>query len=192
MIDEIARQRRISRQAALLAAFAHVIARRGALEQIVIGVDVSLRDVYRVPPDAVGQFTTTLPVVVTTDPRYDLLAGLAAAGDGLMNTLDHRSADADTLIKNLDVARHAGLAGLPQVAFSYEDQPAAPAFAGLHSSWEVLFSGWSLNDLNLQLKGREQDGGLGGRLVYAAAAFDQAAAEEMTADMITLLINLTN
>ncbi|MFI9643397.1 AMP-binding protein [Micromonospora sp. NPDC051925] len=149
-------------QAAALSSLLRVMALESDTTDLILGIPFSRRGVD-VEPTAIGQFVSNLPLRFQLPQDLAPTACMTAVTRTLRLARRHSSIDAEAIRNLVRPKRADGTADFFHVAFSWEDELPKPAFAGLDTSWELAFNGWS--DVNLVVELSVRDGRLAGRVI---------------------------
>ncbi len=174
-LEATARAQAVTPFLVLFTAFAVLLHRLGAPEDMVIGTPAA----NRTRPELetlIGLFVNTLPLRVdlSGDPTFAQL--LERARDVGLEAFDQQDMPFDKLVECLDLERHLSHAPLVQAMFTYLNAPAARLdLDGIEARGLDLDPGTSQFDLSLTLEA-DGSGGLAGFIDYAADVFEDETA----------------
>jgi amino acid adenylation domain-containing protein len=154
----------------LLAAFAVLLRRCGAEDDLVIGTPVAGRPRAELE-EVAGCFANTLPLRLDLagDPTFRALLGRAR--ESCLDAYAHDDVPFELMVEGLAPARSLGHSPIVQVMFQLLNAPAAPlAVPGLRITPIPVDNGTAKFDLTLFL--REDANGLAGTAEYATDLFD--------------------
>ncbi len=168
------------------AAFAALLARTGAGEDIPVGTVVTGRSEEALD-DLVGFFVNTLVLRADVSGDPSLRTLLTRVRDRTLDALGNQDVPFDRLVEELAPVRAPGRHPLFQVMVLAETAAAGadPGFPGLVTSVEPVGTGAAKFDLTLVL--REGPAGVTCVLEYAEARFDRSTAESLLARLVRLL-----
>ena len=174
-LRSLARAQGASTFVVLLAAMQAVLARYSGQNDIAVGTVVSTRT--RDELAAMAGYAINTLVIRTRWSRTPSFAELVATTrDDTMAAFDHREVPFERLVDALAPERDLSVTPLFQVALTMHDlETTAPAFGGLAVERVAVPATIAKFDLGLQVA-ETADGTLAGRLEYATALFDAAAA----------------
>jgi len=169
----------------LLAAFDLLLHRLGGRDDVVVGAPVA----GRVRPEVegvIGFFANTLPLRtdLSGDPSFRALVGRVR--ETTLEAYAHQEVPFGEVVRAVRPERTLSHNPLFQAAFALQNAGMEPVdLPGLSLRLEEVESGTSKFDLFLEME--ERDGGLRGRLEYAADLWEPASAERMVARFRRLL-----
>jgi amino acid adenylation domain-containing protein/non-ribosomal peptide synthase protein (TIGR01720 family) len=169
----------------LLAAYAAVVGRYSAQEDLGIGSAIAGRD-RREIEGLIGFFINTLVLRVDLagDPRFDLLLDRVRAM--ALGAYAHQALPFEHVVEELAPVRDPSHSPLVQVAFTLQNTPAEPPrLAGLTLAPLPVASGTAKVDLLLSLA--EAGGTLSGLWEYSTDLFDPVTVDRLSGHLATLL-----
>ena len=169
-VAELARRMWTTRFVVLLASYVALLSRWSGTDEMLVGIPVAARTRPELT-DAVGFFTNTLAVRadMSGDPSFTSL--VERLRDFVLGALAHQDAPFDAVVDRLAPRRAIAHNTLVQVAFVLQNAPAgSAAMPGVEVDAFPIETGGAAFDLMMELEDAP-DGGLAGRLVYAADVF---------------------
>ena len=156
----------------LLGAFQVLLGRYGRTEDVVVGTPVAGRS-RREVEGLIGYFVNTL--ALRTDLSGDPAVGalLGRVREGTLGAYAHQEVPFERVVEAVAPERGRGRTPLFQVMFAYQGAPVdLPRLPGLVAAPVRIDRSTAKFDLTLELE--EADGGLRGRVEYAAGMFEAA------------------
>ncbi|MFJ1608847.1 amino acid adenylation domain-containing protein [Streptomyces sp. NPDC088253] len=184
-IARLARQRRSSPQAVLVAALTALTHRLTGGRDLVLGVPVSLRDEPDLDP-LIACLTEVLPVRQRIDPGDSFAALVDEAQLALLDTVENRNLPFTRLLGELGTERTLGRFPLFQIVLNAESTEAVgPDLPGITAERLHVPTGTAKYDLFCNLT--PQQGRWSGVLEYAADLYDHDSAVRLVERYRTLL-----
>ncbi|HEU5023999.1 MAG TPA: amino acid adenylation domain-containing protein [Spirillospora sp.] len=189
-VHRIAQEAETTPYVVLLAAFQLLVSRYTGVTDVPVGTVVTGRD----RPELLGLVGYCLNTLVvrgrwTGDPAFRDL--VEAARTKVLDAYDHQRVPFALLVDELDPERDMSRTPLYQVAFTmHEDRAPHLGLPGLAAEQFGEDDAVAKCDLALQVR-RDEDGGMSGRLQYAAALFDRATVERFAGHFRRLLAQVT-
>jgi amino acid adenylation domain-containing protein/non-ribosomal peptide synthase protein (TIGR01720 family) len=169
----------------LLAAFAALLARHGAGDDLVVGTPVAGRTRPEVEP-LVGFFVNTLALRARIEPGSTFLDLLARVRETCLGAYAHQDVPFERLVSDLAKDRDPSRTPIFQVVFTLEDAAPDPLrLPGLSVSGVAAEATTAKFDLTMALC--DAPGGLLGSLEHNTDLFDAETADRMIARYRTLL-----
>ncbi|MEM8664169.1 MAG: condensation domain-containing protein, partial [Pseudomonadota bacterium] len=171
----------------LEAAFAALLSRLGAGEDVVVGTAVAGRP-RRELEDLAGFFVNTVALRNRIDPMASFTDHLLATKRVVMDAFEHQSAPFEAVVDALHPTRTLAHTPIIQTIIVLQNTPDAPTplqLAELEVSRFDIFSGATKSELSLLLE--ETPEGLQGQLIYARQVFDRDTAERLANMFVRVL-----
>ncbi|MFE9122826.1 amino acid adenylation domain-containing protein [Streptomyces sp. NPDC007172] len=190
-LTELAREHHVTPFMLFQAAFAALLGRYGAGEDVPLGTPVAGRTEEALT-DLVGFFTNTLVLRVDLSGRPSFTDLLARVRDTSLAAYAHQDVPFERLVEELNPVRSMARHPLFQVMLAFNNTTGGGLrFPGVRVEDEPLATASSQFDLTLNLAERAAgDGapaGLDGALEYASDLFDRESAERLSAGLVALL-----
>ncbi|MDJ0840184.1 MAG: amino acid adenylation domain-containing protein [Acidobacteriota bacterium] len=188
-LDALARAHGVTRFMLLQAAFAVLLSRFGAGDDLLIGSPAANRDRAEIEP-LIGFFVNTLVMrhQLHGDPAFDLF--LAQTRDNVLDAFAHGDAPFEQLVEALHPERARNHHPLCQVIFNLQEGAAGAALQLDQLTLAPMDSMDAGTRFDLNLTMRSAGDALGGDLTYDRDLFDAAAAERLLAAFIHLLTQI--
>ncbi|WP_404384158.1 amino acid adenylation domain-containing protein [Caenispirillum salinarum] len=171
----------------LLAAWAAVLARYGAAEEVCVGTPVAGRPRAELEP-LIGCFVNTLVLRCPGGGANDFRAQLKAVKAMALDAFAHQDLPFEKLVDALDLERSLSHSPLFQVMFVLQNTPQKPLdLPGLTLEPRAFDTGTAKFDLTLALAEDAATGGYAGSLEYATDLFTAETARRLAAHVVTLL-----
>ncbi|KVE33962.1 non-ribosomal peptide synthetase [Burkholderia sp. TSV86] len=181
----LARARRATPFAVLLAALATLLARACGEPEIRIGVPAANRERSETA-GLVGFFVNTLTLAAKTPATLAFDALVDATQRALVDAQSHQDVPFDQVVDALGVARSASHHPLFQVMAAYGARRTLPSFAGVRVTELPSGMPYAKFDLTLSIDERD-DGGFDARFIYATDILDADAIARLAARYSELL-----
>ncbi|HEX6642970.1 MAG TPA: amino acid adenylation domain-containing protein, partial [Thermoanaerobaculia bacterium] len=173
----------------LLAAFALLLDRYGAEEDVVIGTPIAGRQETQLE-QLIGFFVNSLVMRVRVQPAMTFRALLERVRQLTLDAYRHQDVPFERLVEELSPGRSLNTAPLFQTMFALQNAPVEPLrLRGLEV--EPLPMDEMRVRLDLELHAVERDSGLDLTWLYNVALFDRTRIEQMARDYATLLDAVT-
>jgi amino acid adenylation domain-containing protein/non-ribosomal peptide synthase protein (TIGR01720 family) len=171
----------------LLAAWAAVLARYGAADEVCIGTPVAGRPRAELEP-LIGCFVNTLALRCPGGGAMPFRAHVRAVKALALDAFAHQDLPFEKLVDALDLERTLSHAPLFQVMFVLQNTPRATLdLPGLTLEPRAFDTGTAKFDLTLALAEDDATGGYAGSLEYATDLFTADTARRMADHVVTLL-----
>ncbi|WP_052000143.1 non-ribosomal peptide synthetase [Caenispirillum salinarum] len=171
----------------LLAAWAAVLARYGAAEEVCVGTPVAGRPRAELEP-LIGCFVNTLVLRCPGGAAADFRAHLKAVKALALDAFAHQDLPFEKLVDALDLERTLSHSPLFQVMFVLQNTPRkALDLPGLTLEPRAFDTGTAKFDLTLALAEDPDTGGYAGSLEYATDLFTAETAARLAFHVVTLL-----
>jgi amino acid adenylation domain-containing protein len=181
----LCRESNVTPFVALVSAFAALLGRYAAQEDVCIGTPVAGRTQTEIEP-LIGFFVNTLVLRADLSGAPSFRVLLERMRDVVMDALANQDVPFDRVVESLHPERTLGRTPLFQVMFVLQDEPAAPvALPGLELSALEIEPAAPMFDLTLTV--RDEQDGFVGSLEYDASRFDAAMIERMGGHFETFL-----
>ncbi|MET9366173.1 amino acid adenylation domain-containing protein, partial [Streptomyces sp. NPDC006632] len=190
-LTELAREHHVTPFMLFQAAFAALLGRYGAGDDVPLGTPVAGRTEEALT-DLVGFFTNTLVLRVDLSGRPSFADLLARVRTTSLDAYAHQDVPFERLVEELNPVRSMARHPLFQVMLAFNNTgEGGLRFPGVRVEDEPLDTASSQFDLTLNLAERAAaDGapaGLDGALEYASDLFDRESAERLAAGLVALL-----
>ncbi|MEM8648398.1 MAG: condensation domain-containing protein, partial [Pseudomonadota bacterium] len=186
-LNDLARSQGASLFMVLDAAFAALLSRLGAGEDVVIGTAVAGRSRSELEALA-GFFINTIALRHRIDGSLSFLDHLAATKEGVLDAFAHQAVPFETIVEAVSPVRSLGHPPVVQVLLVLQNTPDADRALTLPGMRvKSHSSGGEAAKFDLSLNLTERDEALVGRLSYSRQLFDQETVERLVAMFIRLL-----
>ena len=159
-------------------AFAALLARWAAQEEVIVGIPVAGRD-RREVEDVIGFFVNTLPLRIGLGGRPSVAEAVSRVRGATLEALAHAGVPFERLVKELAPSRDLSTPPINQVLFTHQTAPEQirMGFAGLDVEVQGVPTGTAKLDLAMVLQ--EGPAGLRGALEYDTDLFDPSTAARL-------------
>ena len=184
-LTRMCREHDVTMYMAVLGVFQVLLARRSGQQDFAIGTAIANRNRGETE-GLIGFFVNTLVMRMDAsgDPSFSEL--LSRVRGVVLDAYDHQDLPFERLVDELEVSRDLSRMPLVQVMFTLQNEPKEPLeLPGLELRVEPFE--WRTTKFDLTLFAEELDGELELRLEYSADLFDPSTAEQLLAQLETLI-----
>ena len=186
-LRELARSEEATLYMVLLSAYALLLSRFSAQNDIVIGSSIANRTVSEIEP-LIGFFLNTLPLRIDLAGAPSFKALLARVKQIALENFARREVPFDQIVEAVQPERNLSRSPIFQVMLNFESATSLPELPGLTVTPVLIESNTAKFDLTLHVE--ESEGGLTGGLEYSTDLFDDSTAERLVSDLRALVCDV--